>query len=64
MENRKSKLTEYSNLDILKIFDNCHSISEITHAGVIFLILIDEGVITDQQRRIIYIRMEIRKRQL
>lgn len=64
MENRKSRITEYSNLDILKIFGNCYSISEITHAGAIFLMLINEGVIPENQRLLIFIRMEVRKRQL
>lgn len=54
----------YTPLDILKIFANCHTISEITHAGAIFLSLKNEGVIDENQSRLIMLRMEVRKRQL
>lgn len=65
MENREGKLADYSNLDIIKIFGNCHSVSEVAHAGTIFLYLLNEvGVIHYKQRNLIFSRMEIRKRQL
>jgi len=53
----------YSNLEILTIFKNCHTITELSHALAIFLYLIGKGEMKEDQKGFIYQRMKIRKRQ-
>lgn len=53
----------YTFPELAAIFRNCKSVKELVHASAIFLMLIEDGLITENQKNFIHQSIQIRKRQ-
>lgn len=53
----------YSNQELMTIFKNCHSVSELAKVVMALMYFLEDGDISEKQRKFIYQRVRIRKRQ-